>query len=553
MANFCFSYMANRNSPYPPFHPKRVDLPLTMSLAEFQRDFPVEGQYVEFKRGIGKDPLQDSIVAFSNADGGVILIGVEDDGSISGRSLEPGTEDAIYEIARNVHSPGRFSLHQVEIDGKAVVAISVAKREEGFCQASNGVVRVRRGTRDESLFGSDLQQLVNERSTTRFEITSTNLAVTDADEGLARGFREAFDWGEEFMVDRLSEWGYANDGRLSIAGALYLVPEPDHTLGKTFVEYLRFADEETVDYELRREIRGPLPLQLESALETVLDDLGTELVVLGVRRYELPRIPPVVLREAIANAIAHRSYEFDRTPVRVEFRPSSVRIISPGGLPEPVTVENIRETTAPRNLAVIAALRRYGLAEDAGRGINVMQDTMRDEMLDPPVIEDLGHAVVVTLPVRSAVAPIERAWVRELERRGTLAGSDRLILVHAARGEALTNAKVREIVGADDATAREILHRLRDEQFLEQRGRHGGATYHLVGALAPPAGLRLGPEELADFVVAMAAKGRVSNADVRKETGLERGEALALLARLVDEERLERIGERRGTRYIAGA
>lgn len=522
-----------------------------MSKAEFERDFPAGGQYIEFKRGVGKEPLQDTIVAFSNADGGVILIGVEDDGTITGRSLEPGTEDAIYEIARNVHSPGRYSLHQVEVDGRALVAISIAKREEGFCQASNGVVRVRRGTRDESLFGSDLQQLVNERSTTRFEITSTQLPVVDAEEDLARGFREAFGWGEEFIRDRLSEWGYANDGRLSIAGALYLVSEPDRVLGKTFVEYLRFDDEETVDYELRREIRGPLPLQLESALETILDDLGTELVVLGVRRYELPRIPPVVLREAIANAIAHRSYELDRTPVRVEMRPSSVRIVSPGGLPEPVTVDNIRETTAPRNLAVIAALRRYGLAEDAGRGINVMQDTMRDEMLDPPVIEDLGHSVAVTLPVRSAVAPIERAWVRELERRGTLAGSDRLVLVHAARGEALTNAKVREIIGTDDATAREILHRLRDENFLEQRGRHGGASYHLVGDLAPPAGLRLGPEALAEFVVAMAAKGRVSNADVRKETGLERGEALALLSRLVDEGRLERIGERRGTRYVA--
>ena len=109
-----------------------------MSMAEFERDFPAEGQYVEFKRGIGKEPLQDTIVAFSNADGGVILIGVEDDGTIAGRSLEPGTEDAIYEIARNVHSPGRYSLHQVEVDGKALVAISIAKREEGFCQASNG-------------------------------------------------------------------------------------------------------------------------------------------------------------------------------------------------------------------------------------------------------------------------------------------------------------------------------------------------------------------------------------------------------------------------------
>ena len=50
MANFCFSNMANRNYPYPPFHPRRAELPLTMSMAEFERDFPAEGQYVEFKR-----------------------------------------------------------------------------------------------------------------------------------------------------------------------------------------------------------------------------------------------------------------------------------------------------------------------------------------------------------------------------------------------------------------------------------------------------------------------------------------------------------------------
>jgi predicted transcriptional regulator of viral defense system len=66
-------------------------------------------------------------------------------------------------------------------------------------------------------------------------------------------------------------------------------------------------------------------------------------------------------------------------------------------------------------------------------------------------------------------------------------------------------------------------------------------------------GLRLGPAELAEFVVEMAAKGRISNADVRKATGLERSEALAMLGRLVDEGRLERVGARRGTRYKAPA
>ena len=518
---------------------------------EFDREFPEEGQYIEFKRGIGQTQLQDTIVAFSNAGGGVILVGVADDGEILGRALESGTEDGIHEIFRNIHDPGRYSLHELEVAGRPVTAIAVAKREEGFCQSSSGVVRVRRGTRDEPLFGSDLQHLVNERSTTRFELTPTKVDVDQASPALMNSFREAFGWGEDFLEERLVEMGYSSGGHLTLAGALYLMDEPQMTLGKAYVELLRYGDDETINYDLRRAMQGPIPVQLEEAVEGVLGILGTELVVLGVRRYELPRIPPVVLREAIANALAHRSYELDRTPVRIEMRPSSVKIISPGGLPEPVTVANIRETTAPRNLAVIAALRRYGLAEDAGRGINVMQDTMLEEMLDQPEIEDLNHSVTVTLPVRSAVAPEERAWVRELERRGTLEGPDRVVLVHAARGEALTNSKVREILQTDVGSAREVLQRLRDAGLLEQRGRRGGATYHLEDDLAPPAGLRLEPDELADFVVDLAVDDWISNSSVREATGLERNEARSLLAKLVDEGRLQQTGERRGTRYRA--
>jgi len=325
--------------------------------------------------------------------------------------------------------------------------------------------------------------------------------------------------------------------------------DPAEVLGKSYVEILRYRDDQSVDYDLRVEVRGPLPLQLKATVQRLTEELGTELVVLGVRRYDLPRLPAVVIREAIANALAHRSYELNRTPVRIEIRPSSVRILSPGGLPEPVTVDNIREASAPRNLNMIKALRFFGLAEDAGRGIDVMEDTMLEEMLDPPKFEDHGHEVVVTLPVRSAVAPAERAWIRELERRGSLEGPDRLVLVHAARGETLTNSKAREILQKDRAGARAVLQRLRDAGFLEQQGERGGATYHLSGSLEPPAGLRLGPAELADLVENLAAEGPISNSEVREATGLDRWKTRDILGSLVNEGRLEQIGQRRGTRY----
>jgi ATP-dependent DNA helicase RecG len=526
-------------------------LQLALDGDEFRREFPEEGQYVEFKQGIGRGPLQESVVAFSNASGGVILIGVSDAGDVVGKPHDSGTIDSIHQVMRDVRDPGRYSLHRVLVDGRPIIAISIARRLEGFAQVSSGVVRMRKGTRDEPLFGSELQQFINERSATRYELTPTSLSTDSANPDLLADLGQAFSWGSENAEERLQEIGYAAGDRLTVAGALYLTDEPSDVLGKVHVELLRYRDDESVDYDLRIEISGPLPAQLEAATRRIHDELGTELVVLGVRRYDLARVPQVVLREAIANALAHRSYELDRTPVRVEIRPSSVLIRSPGGLPEPVTVENIRETSAPRNISVIRALRSFGLAEDAGRGIDVMEDTMLEEMLDPPRFEDHGHEVAVTLPVRSAVAPVERAWVRELEKRGALEGPDRLVLVHAARGEILTNAKVREIIQADGGMAREVLHRLRDAGFLEQRGERGGATYSLEGSLEPPAGLRLGAEELAQLIEGLATKGPIRNADVREATGLGRSEVRALLRRLVREERLIQTGQRRGTRYLA--
>lgn len=540
--------MADANSSYPPFHPERSELPIAISREEFGREFSNESQYIEFKTGISRSQLQETVVSFSNADGGVILIGVADDGEVVGRELDAGTTDSIHQLMRDVHDPGRYSLHKLAVGNRAIVVISIARRQEGFAQMSSGIVRVRKGTRDDPLFGSELQHFINQRASTRYELTPM-IPVAAVDSDLLAEFASAFDWEQENLQDRLSERGYVTENRLTVAGVLYLTREPEETLGKSYIELLRYRDDDSVDYDLRVEIKGPLRAQLENSVQRVIDEVGTELVVLGVRRYDLPRLPPVVIREAIANALAHRSYELNRTPVRIEIRPSSVNILSPGGLPEPVTVDNIRESTAPRNLEVIRVLRQFGLAEDAGRGIDVMEDTMLEEMLDPPKFADHGHEVMVNLPIRSAVAPAERAWIRELERRGNLEGPDRLVLVHAARGETLTNAKAREILQMDRPAARAVLQRLRDANFLEQRGERGGATYHLAGTLEPPAGLRLGPDELANLVEGLASEGPVSNADIRTATGLDRWKVRDLLGRLTREDRLEKTGQRRGTRY----
>lgn len=505
---------------------------------------------MEFKTGVGSGPVQNTAVAFSNAQGGVILVGVEDDGAIVGRTLDAGTADAIHTALGEVHDPGRYGVSTIDVGGKAVTVISVARREQGFAQTSSGRVLQRRGTQDRPLFGSDLQRFISERATRRFEATPTLVTVEGCDPSAMAVLRSAYSWATAGSDPTAIEGiGLALNGRLTVAGALHLLTDPTSVVSKAYVEIFRYPDDGARDYDRREEVRGPLHAQVEGATRSVMDHLGTELVVLGVRRFDLPRLPEVVVREAIANAVAHRSYEATGTAVRVELRPGTVTITSPGSLPEPVTLSNMREANAARNVDVIRVLRRLGLAEDAGRGVDVMQDTMRSEMLEQPAFDATDRSVTVQLPIRSAVAPVERAWIRELEARGDLAPGDRLILVHAARGETLTNGLVRRIAQVDSDDARKILRRLRDQGLVRQRGQRGAATYVLADSLRPPAGLRLDADELDELVAGMAQEGPITNLDVRRITGLDRAEALAVLNRLVLGDRLVRIGARRGTRY----
>jgi len=542
--------MTNRG--LPPHHPRSNRTPSQMTESEFKTVFAEESDYIERKSGTSQSPLARAITSFSNSDGGVVLIGVRDDGEILGRALTEGVVTAIHQAALTVHDPGRYRIREIDVDGRPVVVVSVARRSQGFAQTSDGQVLVRRGARATPLLGAELLSFITSQALQRFDETDSGVPLSAAHPDLVQELRRAYKWRQPNLPDRLVEHRLAlRNGRLNltVAGALLLLDQPREHLGKAYVEFLRFPDD-GVNYDRRVEFVGSAPAQIEEATTFLMDELGTDLVVSGARRYEVPKIPEVVLREALANAVAHRSYEELGRSVRVELRPDKIHISSPGGLPEPVTEENIRETQSARNIRVLAALRRLRLAEDAGRGVDVMQDSMAEALLDPPVFNDLGHSVTVTLPIRGAISPQERAWVMEVERRGQIRTRDRIPLIHAARGEVLTNARVRDLLGVDSRDARSSLRRLRDAGFLEQVGQRGGAAYVLARAVRAPAAFRMSPGDLRAFVLDLAEDEPLTNAKVRAATGLDRVEAFRLLNQLVREGKLVRRGERRGAHYV---
>lgn len=520
---------------------------------EFTALFPRETETIEFKQGLSA--LQDSIVAFSNAGGGFIVAGVRNNGSVVGLDYSPNVVDRIQQAVEDVHSPGPVEVRPLEVGDRTVALIGVGRLTEGFAQTSQGRVLVRIGTRRPALIGNDLVRFMQERAASSFERLVTQVPLDEADGDLLHEVASRLGIATSGDVaGRLTERGLvardAGEHRLTVAGALYLLERPEEILGKAYIEVMRFSGGAS-DPDRRVEFRGPLQRQVELVTRFILDELGTDSVVVGLRRHELPRLPERVVREAVANAVAHRSYKLRGTPIRIEMRPDSVEIRSPGGLPSPVTVETMRDAYVARNNAVIRVLRRFNLAEDSGKGVDVIQDLMRDELLEPPDFSGTtATSVSVRLPVLSGTRPEERAWVREVVQRGAIEDKDRVLLVHARRGEVLTNQKARALLSTGRDGAAAALRRLVDAGLLVRSGRTAGTQYRLVESLAPPAGLRLTRAELGQIVLDMAARGPVTNQQVRERTGLDRVDVLALFEELVDSGHLVRVGERRGTRYV---
>jgi ATP-dependent DNA helicase RecG len=513
-----------------------------MTVDEFARFVAREHEHLELKTGAGRRPIQETMVAFTNVDGGAILVGVKDDRTVLGRRRDQGLDDDIHGAANDAHSVGRYEITEISVGGKPVVAILVNCRNDAAAQTSDGRVLVRQGGHNRALFGRELLELLAARSLVRFESTDSGVERNLVSQTESTAVARAFGWTEPSPA-RWRERGLLHEsGRLTVAGALVLTdPAASLSTAKFQVDVRVYEDDRGGSYVYRESVGGPVQAQVDRASALILERIGTEMVITGTRRHDVPRLPPRVVREAIANAVAHRSYEFDEAPVVVDVRPSGVLVTSPGLLPAPVTIDTLRQAQAPRNHTVIDVLRRFGLAEDSGQGIDVIQDSMRLDMLNEPIFSETTDSFSVELPLRGLISTTERAWLLEHERTGLLQPEDRNLLVVMLRDGRVTNARARDVLRVDSTRARARLHRLRDAGLLTQHGTRGRA-YYTVGSLGPH---RSDQQTVLDA----AARAAITNEQVRLLTGLDRVAARALLRRLVDEGYLLQHGSRRGTRY----
>ena len=372
--------------------------------------------------------LAETLVAFSNSDGGTVLIGADESGRVTGQIFADEVEVALQAAVRECRPPVEVRWHQAAAEEGLAFAVVVTRSPE-LHSLADGRVLVRAGAENRPLSGGEIRQLAATKSTGDFE---TELAPgarrEDFDDEVIAEF--VTKWEERqhreltgSVDDLLLEMGaLGGDGCPTVAGVLLFARNPKAFLpqsGLTFVKFLGTqprGEAGQPGYGRREEIGGPLARIIQRTFEVVGDEMRIGAVVTGLERQERTEYPIAAVREALVNAVAHRDYRLGGRRIEVRMFSDRLEITSPGGLPGYITVDNIIEEHFSRNPRIVSGLYQWGYIEELGLGVDLMVEEMVRAGHPVPKFKDSPYSFTVTLyNVRER--PPAPSWTRTMNER----------------------------------------------------------------------------------------------------------------------------------------
>lgn len=391
-----------------------------------------ENSGVEFKRDdVHPDSLAKEMAALLNLEGGWVLLGVEDNGAITGltRSREEA-ERWVMDIARQNLQPEIIPVWRSVTmdDGKIVGVVGLPLDSPGkpykAKRGSAWIAFVRVGSTSREATREEEGRLYQASRLVRYDIKPVpEMGMESLDLNRVENyFRDILkrktpdqanveDWRRLLLnTDLLAESG--GEIFATVAGLLLFGENPNRRLPQAGVTATAFPraekDYDTTDEEL---IRGPLvsllgrrgrPMEkgvIDRTVDFVAKNMGTTAWLEGGRRHRRKALPLDAVREAVVNAAAHRDYTIIGTDIEVSLFSDRLEVISPGRLPNGVTVEKMKEgLRAARNEMLKEILRDYGYVEHLGMGVRnrIIQSMRAHNGTEPDLIEE-EHRFIVRL------------------------------------------------------------------------------------------------------------------------------------------------------------
>ena len=386
-----------------------------------------ENSAVEFKRDdITVEQLAKELVAFSNFDGGMVLLGVEDDSSVSGIT-RPKLEEWVMTTCRDKVRPAIIPFYEVLRDVEPGKDVAVVRVPTGFNVQSRwhnnrNIYYIRVGTQSREPTTDELSRLFQQRGTFRAELRPVSGAnFNDLDLRRLKDYFGRVRKQDDIPADDdLTGWQtlllntelMAEDG-VTLSAVLLFGRNPNRFLPQAGIDATAFPGTEK-DYAAveRTKLRGPLtPLMnergelveaglVEQAFDFVRRNTGTTATLEdGVRRKERPTYPPEAIREVLVNALIHRDYLLAATDIELSVYSDRIEVISPGRLPNGITPTRMRAgCRAARNELIKDIMRDYGYLEHMGLGVprKIVKCMLEHNGTDPVLLEE-GERFMVRL------------------------------------------------------------------------------------------------------------------------------------------------------------
>lgn len=389
------------------------------------------GPRLAFLADADPQALAECLVAFANSDGGLIILGLDETGRPTDAIWEEEADGALRTAAMLCQPPVASRWEAIETIDGALISVQVNRSAE-LHSLEDGRVLVRSGTHNRVLSGGEISQLAGSKISADYEADSVpgaDQADFDPeilDEYLAR--REARGVSKIGpLSELLFEIGAIDpNGHPTVAGILLFGKKPEAFLPQSGVVFVKFPSSEprleegAAGYGRRDEISGPLARVIERTWNTVWEEMRVGAVVNGLQREELTEYPPFAVREALVNAVAHRDYRIRGRRIEVRMYSDRMEVISPGGLPGYITVDNIVEEHFSRNPRVVNGLFQWGYIEELGLGIDRMIEEMVQSGHAPPKFNASPNLFTVTLTNTRKRAAVPR-WTRSMNERQTRA------------------------------------------------------------------------------------------------------------------------------------
>lgn len=436
-----------------------------------------ESETIEFKESLDREALE-TVAAFANAKGGVLLVGVCDDGTVRGVTLGKETlREWANRIAQATHLHPQIGALSYEGKTVAVIETSESPLKPVPCRGRY-FKRVAQSNRQ--MTDDDLTRLVlGKMGMTWDQVVEPRASLDDLDYEQLRRFRKLCNLKgrrpiPEDEEDRgaLEKLGLLRDGQLTRAAVLLFAKEPQRFYPSAIIKIGRFRSPTLIVDD--REIYGTLFEQIDGAMGYFREHLQTRFELHGEPAREVIwEYPLEALREAIINAVCHRDY-LDVGHAQVRWYDDYLVLLNPGGLPSPLSLEDLKRPhrSVPRNRLIAEIFFYIGWIERWGSGIQKMLDACAASDLPEPEFEESQGS----LWVRFRKDILTEEYLRSL---GLNERQVRAVLYVKEKGR-VSNAEYQQHCRVSMRTASRDLAELVQKGVMEQIGRTGKGTFYIL-------------------------------------------------------------------------